>query len=269
MPACIGMTYGAGGQTLVLRRIHASVGAAVLSSPVGPLKTDFSEYWKTPPLNRRLMNKIRGCPRWRGSSRTAPIQKPDLLEEAERWSSRLKESARHATIPGFDPAVSDALSQGFSWFNRLGLFFNSDRRLRPCIRSPYGGGSGGTRTRTAVKPLDFKSNVSTCSTTLPPVSPYTTDRMQQARQSVFLRRGAVAVGRRSAHRGIGPCGPRHPRSGPMPGTSAAPLEGTRAGRRVGPGHPPTAPGPAAQTSPMSASAKTKVPGMAHSPAAGR
>ncbi len=102
--------------------------------------------------------------------------------------------------------MSDALSRGFSWFNRLGLFFNSDRRLRPCIRSPYGGGSGGTRTRTAVKPLDFKSNVSTCSTTLPLVSPYTTDRMQQARQSVFLRRGAVAVGRRSAHRGIGPCG---------------------------------------------------------------
>ena len=28
----------------------------------------------------------------------------------------------------------------------------------------------------------------------------------------------------------------------MPGTSAAALEGTRAGRRAGPGHPPTAPG---------------------------
>ncbi len=42
------------------------------------------------------------------------LQKPNSLEEAGRWSSRLKESARHATIPGFDPAISDALSQEFS-----------------------------------------------------------------------------------------------------------------------------------------------------------
>ncbi len=41
-------------------------------------------------------------------------QKPDPLEEAGRWSVRLKESARHTTIPGFDPAISDALSQEFS-----------------------------------------------------------------------------------------------------------------------------------------------------------